>query len=372
MLKLFKVRNFKNFNKECVVDFTKTREYGFNQHFIKNGLVNKVLLYGPNGSGKTNLGLALVDISIHLSDNTRNMRYYTYSLNGDTAMTYISFEYVFDFDGVEVTYRYKKNEMMQLLEEQILKNGNVVFEYDYKTNQFSTQLPELDNFNRELLIGRNINNSIIKTIYGYSSSLPEDSPIKNIYEFANNILWFRSVLDGFQYMGNINQIESIEQYIVDLGEVGIAKFSEFLKEYGILHQKIEATYLGQTKRLVVHFNNKKYPLFDIASTGTKSLWLFYYWMLKCKNRISFLYLDEFDAFYQTKLAKKVLELVVNNDKYQSIVTTHNSYLADNSILRPDCYWIIKDGEIKSFSDRTRKTIREGHNLEKMLLSDEFE
>ncbi|MFA5422016.1 MAG: ATP-binding protein [Bacilli bacterium] len=372
MLKLFKVQNFKNFNKECVVDFTKTREYEFNKNCIKDGLVNKALLYGANGSGKTNLGLAFADISVHLSDNRRNMRHYDYSLNGDTAMTYISFEYVFDFKGEEVIYRYKKSEIMELLEEQIMQKGEVVFEYDYKTNKFNSTLPEIENFNTSLLIGRNLSNSVIKTIYGYSSTLPDNSPIKNIYEFANNILWFRSVVEGIQFMGSISQGENIEQFIIGLGEKGIKEFSAFLSECGLQYQKLEVQTIGQSQHIVASFKNKKYPLVSLASTGTKALWVFYYWMKRCENNISFLYLDEFDAFYHTKLAKKILEMVLHNENYQAIVTTHNSYLADNSILRPDCYWILKEGEVKSFADRTSKTIRESHNLEKMLMSNEFE
>lgn len=36
--------------------------------------------------------------------------------------------------------------------------------------------------------------------------------------------------------------------------------------------------------------------FKIASTGTRSLALFYYWYIRMKNA-SFVFIDEFDAFY---------------------------------------------------------------------------
>lgn len=370
MLKRFKVRNFKNFSNVCELDFTKTRNYDFNTKLIKDGYINKVLLYGKNGSGKSNIGFALMDISLHLSDNQRKPLKYTMILNGDTAMNYISFEYEFDFFGDCVIYRYKKDEQLNLLEEEILKNGEKVFEYNYQNNKYAFSLPELENFNPDLLLNRNINTSIIKMVYGFSTNLPENSVIKNLFEFANKMLWFRSVLDGFQFMGNMYQVEDIEQFVISQGDTGIEKFTAFLQECG-LNYNLYIDTLGQTRRVMARFKNRNYPLYDILSTGTKSLWLFYYWMNRCENKVSFLFLDEFDAFYNPGLSKSILDIVLNRGDFQSIITTHNTYLADNSIMRPDCYWIIQDGVVKSFADRTTKTIREGHNLEKMYLSEEF-
>jgi AAA15 family ATPase/GTPase len=61
MLKSFSVTGFKGFRDTCTIDFSKVRDYDFNQNLIKNGLVNKVLLYGKNGSGKSNLGLWIIN-----------------------------------------------------------------------------------------------------------------------------------------------------------------------------------------------------------------------------------------------------------------------------------------------------------------------
>ena len=48
MLKKFVVENFKNFKDELILDFSKVRDYEFNKSLIKNGLVNKALIYGLN------------------------------------------------------------------------------------------------------------------------------------------------------------------------------------------------------------------------------------------------------------------------------------------------------------------------------------
>jgi hypothetical protein len=119
--------------------------------------------------------------------------------------------------------------------------------------------------------------------------------------------------------------------------------------------------------------HKKVPLIfgETASSGTRALELFFYWSRRFKD-VSFLFVDEFDAFYHFDLAKNVLKYVYELDNVQAVFTTHNSYLASNSILRPDCYFNLINGTLKSFADSTNRELREGHNLEKMLRNGEFD
>ena len=83
-------------------------------------------------------------------------------------------------------------------------------------------------------------------------------------------------------------------------------------------------------------------------------------------------MDEFDAFYHFDLAKNVLKYIIAMDNIQAVFTTHNSYLASNDIMRPDCYFTLKNGKLTSFVDSTEREIREGHNLEKLLRNGEFD
>ena len=54
MLKEFRVKNFKGFNKELVLDLSADN-YEFAVEATKNNIVNQGLIYGHNGSGKSNL-----------------------------------------------------------------------------------------------------------------------------------------------------------------------------------------------------------------------------------------------------------------------------------------------------------------------------
>ncbi len=52
MLKRFEIENFRNFEKRAIVDFSKTREYSFNAHLIRNGLTNKMVIVGGTAAEK--------------------------------------------------------------------------------------------------------------------------------------------------------------------------------------------------------------------------------------------------------------------------------------------------------------------------------
>lgn len=368
MIKRFSVTNFKNFRDTCTLDLSRIRDYSFNAHLIKNNLVNKALLYGKNGSGKSNLGFALMDITTHLTDNLRNPNTYLFSLNGDCASKTMSFRYEFDFNGKDVVYEYEKNENMVLMEERIYVSDELVFSYDYSSNKMDNHLPELDGLNRQALLTRNMNNSVIKSIYGFSANLPEDSPIRLINEFASGMLWFRS-LGSYEFMGTTNTIENVDQYLASDPEV-LKGLQSFLSDCGLSYE-LHAISDISGKRVYAHFANQDYPFFPIASTGTKSLCLFFYWMDKMKEHLKFLFLDEYDAFYHFNLSQGILRRVNSDPSFQAILTTHNPYLADNAIMRPDCYLNIKNGKIRSFADSTNRIIREGNSLERMVLSDDL-
>ena len=69
MLKLFEVTGFKNFENTIHLDFSDIRDYKFNDFCIVDGLLSKLIVYGKNSVGKSNLGLALFDIVSHLTTN---------------------------------------------------------------------------------------------------------------------------------------------------------------------------------------------------------------------------------------------------------------------------------------------------------------
>ena len=362
MLKEFRVKNFKGFSDEFVLKLDSVREYGFNSECIKNQIVNKAVVYGENSSGKSNLGFAIMDISLHLFDGARIMPYSTY-LNLDSTESEASFTYIFKFDDDIVEYYYKKDSTRRLTFEQIKENGKLLFQYNYIDKKVINKIPNTNT----VKIENNIANiSMIKFIYN-NSDLDKKSPIFRIVDFASNMLWFRSVRN-FEFIAPNIQSENIDDFIIKNNLINdLENFFQINK----LDYKLDKYNHFGKEIIVAKYNNGIAPLSEVASTGTMSLWLFFYWMHKNSN-ISFLFIDEFDAFYHFDLSKDILLSVIKNPNFQALLTTHNTFLLDNGIMRPDCYFVIKDNKISSIADRTNKVIRQGHNLEKMMISGEFE
>lgn len=60
-------------------------------------------------------------------------------------------------------------------------------------------------------------------------------------------------------------------------------------------------------------------------------------------------------------------------KCQIIMTSHNTNLISNRLLRPDCLFILsREGSLTALCNATERELREGHNLEKMYISGEFD
>ena len=107
MLKKFTVRNYKNFEKKITIDFSNTAAYQFSTDCIYEGLISKMLIYGRNATGKTNLGRALTDICSTMFKGPRFMNDGVF-LNADSDEKSAVFSYEFDFDGKKVFYEYAR------------------------------------------------------------------------------------------------------------------------------------------------------------------------------------------------------------------------------------------------------------------------
>jgi AAA15 family ATPase/GTPase len=83
MLTRFEVSNFKNFNDNLVLDLTETKKFKFNEECVENSIVKKALIYGHNGTGKSNLGYAIFDIVKHLTAKNVNNEFYKHYTNAD-------------------------------------------------------------------------------------------------------------------------------------------------------------------------------------------------------------------------------------------------------------------------------------------------
>ena len=85
---------------------------------------------------------------------------------------------------------------------------------------------------------------------------------------------------------------------------------------------------------------------------------------------SFVFIDEFDAFYHFRLSYEVCKQLFKLN-CQVFTTSHNTFLMTNELLRPDCNFIIANNKIKALVDCTEKELRWGHNIEKIYRAGAF-
>lgn len=369
MLTKFTVTNFKSFTGSMTFDLGHPGSYEFNTEAVRDGVITKAMVYGFNGCGKSNLGLAMLDITAHLTDlPCSDSRYKPYlNLDSDNTKSTI-LEYQFRFDGIEVVYRYEKRALNQLLMESLSIGGQEVIYYDFTEQNGFVRLvgAETLNFN-----ANHSNISRVKFVHNNTILPPNHQNIafKKFMAYVPGMLLM--FLSDFSNK-NDNKIdrEYMMQSIIDMGKV--EDLEHFLQESNVnLHLDVKKLSDG-SQTLYANFQHGEYPFWDIISTGTRALTLFYFMKL-IMGTLPFVFLDEFDAFYHFELAESIVKLVTKSfPDTQVIFTTHNTDLLSNDILRPDCYFWLDNSKITPLCDLTDKDIRKAHNLQKMFKAGAFQ
>lgn len=156
--------------------FVDSASYEFNKNAIKDGIIKNGIIYGPNGSGKTNFSLALFDIENHLSPKWKKIDCY-----------------------VNFVYAYSKNAGSILVSESLRVGDNLVFER--KNGSFSIdkqQFPMEETIEKNL--GSNANNVSVINFLLTSYPLGEEHYLIKLSKFVNSMLWFRN-LDIREFIG---------------------------------------------------------------------------------------------------------------------------------------------------------------------------
>ena len=270
MLKLFEVTGFKNFENTIRLDFSDVRDYKFNDYCVTSDLLSKIIVYGKNSVGKSNLGLAFFDIVSHLTTNNVTPGLYDYYLNVKNKAGYAEFHYVFTFDSGEVDYRYRKNNKQTLVYESVAIDGKRLFTYDYEDNR--GDLTGLEALTTTLNLSFRGTDSILKYAIA-NSALPNDHPLYRMQRFVSHMLWFRS-LDETRYIGYKADSKNYYDFIFQ-GDM-LKELESFLHKAGIKENLVAKKDADGTKRL--YFDTRKpLPFFRVASSGTRALYTFFYW-----------------------------------------------------------------------------------------------
>ena len=367
MIERFEVENFKGFEQRFGMDFT-ARDYKFNELLQRNGLVNKAIVYGKNGIGKSNLGIAIFDVVLHLTDKERVPANYLQNyrnLNSPDNKP-VSFKYCFKFGNDRIVYEYQKLGSDVLVHEKVEQNGKTIIDYSF-FGQKKFVDPQLLGSLRIDLIDNRL--SVVKYIYR-NKPKSEIPLLSEMVEFCEGMLWYRSLSEGNSYSGFTNGRSLLDEGLYSSGK--LKDFENFLRENGLEYKLDFVSRNGIHQLVAVYGNGRKVPFSSVASTGTNALYLFFFWKISAFDKIKFLFIDEFDAFLHYESSENLIETLNKMTGFQSVLTTHNTDLMSNKLTRPDCCFVMTKGKITALCDATDRELREGHNLEKLYKSGEFD
>ena len=384
MLKRFVVKNYKNFRDEIILDFGNTAGYQFNQDCVFGNLISKAIIYGRNATGKSNLGNAILDIAYTLRGIPRFKSERVF-INADSSEDYATFSYLFIFNGEELNYEYKRKSEDELIAEKLLIKKQTIFSCDFLKGNYS--------FEGLKQIGASTINTRL-----YSDSLNQEGPdetqekrmpflrwlISNA-AFANNSLLiklFNYVSKMYLINNDTDSLLSAKRNMHDFAEYlkktdRLEDFERFLNAMGV-ECSLVLKELPDGQNMLYFKHNNMIPFAETASSGTLTATLLYRRLFLgafgSSSKPSFLYMDEFDAFYHYEMSRDVIEYLKKHyPNTQIVFTTHNTSLMSNRIMRPDCLFILSTkGNLTPLHYATERELREGNNLAKMYMSGEFE
>lgn len=373
MLKSLTVSNFRAFSAETpvTIDFSQTGKYDYNSDCIKDGIAKIAIMYGKNASGKSSLAYAIFDIVSNLTDKYVDIRNYKNYRNALAPNVPVCFDFVFTFRNTDVKYSYKKTSLKTFISETLSIGGKTVIAYDrsVSSDNFLIDLKGAETLQKNL---QNLEISALKWVKNNTSlaDTEENKIFSDLFVFVNKMLLFWSLEDrsfiGYAAMSR----GSIVEEIVRNGHFDELK--EFFKEAGFEEELTHSNKSGK-EELYLKYGNTLVEFGSACSTGMSSLLLVFYWLSDIQdkeNAPSFICIDEFDAFYHFALSRFVVRKLKACD-CQVLLTTHNTALFTNDLLRPDCYFICTKNNIVNAHNATPKELRQGHNLEKLYRGGTF-
>ena len=375
MLAKFTVKNFKNFEGRFTIDLTQTKQYAFSEACVRNGIVKTGLIYGPNSIGKSNLGKAIFDIVQTVTDKTKYPVLYLAYLNAKHLEEPAEFSYEFVLKGASVRYEYRKRNSEEIQDETFFVNDEKVVERHGA--EFSTVLQGAETLNGNKLDARISAMRFIKANAVLAGNLTNEI-VAAFFDFVDRMLMFWNFKANY-YQGFLIGGVQVDVEIIKKGK--LAELVEFLNAADV-SCKLKSIEMNGQPTLFFDFGGKsQIEFWPHASTGTQSLVHFFYWYMQMQDsaayRPSFLYLDEFNAFFHEKTAAMIVEKL-RETQCQVLLTTHDSNLLKNELLRPDCAFNMqpeyRDTDsyvLGPLSSRTQKELRQAHNIPKMFRAGAF-
>jgi AAA15 family ATPase/GTPase len=383
MLLEFSVSNFRSIKDMQTLSFLAT---AMNEHEKTNvfqatdkvRLLKSTAIYGANGSGKSNLLMAMWAMVSFIKAPVEDKKKFEehiqpFKLNTFTRNEGSFFQIMFILEGK--TYRYGF----------VYLKGKIISEWLFGTANKN----EVEFFTRDKQVF--INKERFKEGIGLETKTREDNLFLNlVFELNGKIACVIKdyLCEIFILQGLDEEILQSFSYNLIQNKANKHRLLEILKlaDLDIYDIGIDEDYDQKTKKIISQRkifdeNGQEVGLetldFDIeASAGTKKMFIFggiFVHLLKSGGTII---IDEFDTKFHTSLTKAIVKLF-NSEKNKSAqlcFVTHDTNLLDNDLLRRDqIYFAEKNqrGETSIYSLNEIKGVRNDSSLEKDYIKGKY-
>ena len=368
MLTKMYLTNFLSFTDRTEFDFTASRYSILEKNNVHDEILKGALFIGANAVGKTNAlrGISFLIKLIKGEGVTFSNYRCFFSKNPITVA-----EYEFRFNKKNVLYKIEYNDDRGCISEEALIDNVSVLKRNGNTG--------------ELRIGGNItiddqldsDTLFLRTASFNTGRFPQEPTLRALMEYLQNSY----VIDGYHKKApwgtTINKyaeeygVDNINKYLNDFNYDFVAEYGSESKGEGVICS------IG-TGEKVTFLKRKSFPIPNVIFRESQGNQVFADMLpnIICViENPGMLVIDEFGNSLHNKLAEKIIKFFMEkSSNSQMFLTSHDTNLLSNSILRPDQINLLTFmGAQGSKVERiSQYKPREAQNLEKMYLGGMFE
>ena len=385
MLIEFKFKNFRSFKEETSLPMTSVKSFQEHQEHnlisTDNGfdLLKSAAIYGMNGSGKTNLILAMMEMDsmVHnsFSDSLKKGEAKpsfenTFRLSTETENANTLYEVSFLINDEIYRYGFEVNDqivMKEWLYKKVEREKNLFLreENSFKINKssFEEGMKYKDDVNPNVLFISHLaqfNQKIARTVFNWFGNL---YTVSGLFDTDHETVTKRLI----QKDENFKKWSSL---VLNFLEITSIEAGELKGELVTYHNKYDANNLL--------IDSVPFGVTNDESAGTRKLIYLLGPIYVALKHGQILFIDEFDSKLHTNLSKGLIKLIhkFNINNAQIIFNGQDVNLLDKNLLRRDQIWFVdKDqfgvSELYSLSEFNSKTVRNTSAYYKKYLENKF-
>lgn len=369
MLTRLRIKNFKSFKNDTVVDLKSTNYKILSQSNIYDDVLKGGIFVGANASGKTNVIKVIKKLlDLLFAEKIMNIRddHCLFSKEDNMIL-----DYSFKIGKANINYYIEYDISKDILIEKLNLDGDLILNRIGSSGE--SKITENNIFN-EL----DNNSLLLREIY-FNTKFRGNEVLKEWFDFLANSVYIDAYKGEVHSNGNFS-FDLIEY----LNKNGVGEINSFFEELNF-NQIIE--YAKESKGNSISFKSNQEkniffkrtgigePIpFQLESLGNQNLLQLLPEIFHVINNKGMLIIDEFSSCFHNNLEELLVKYFMKkSNNAQMFIVSHSTNLLTNTLLRPDQIFITEflGKEGSRISRASEEKPREAQNIEKMYLSGVF-